>query len=142
MAGDAHRLAAERAQVRREPRSTTCKPRAITRDLDWGVPDAARRLARPADEAALRLVRRGDRLPVGVGRVGAARAGDPDAWKQWWTDPDARGYYFMGKDNIVFHSVIWPAMLLGHNGAGRQGRHARRVRHAEPARPRSSRRSS
>ena len=51
------------------------KPRAITRDLDWGVPVPARRLARPADEAALRLVRRRDRLPVGVGRVGPARAG-------------------------------------------------------------------
>ena len=39
----------------------------------------------------------------------------------------------MGKDNIVFHSVIWPALLLGQNGAGRPRRHARRVRHAEPA---------
>ena len=39
----------------------------------------------------------------------ARRIGDPDAWQQWWSNPDARGYYFMGKDNIVFHSVIWPA---------------------------------
>ena len=51
----------------------------------------------------------------------ARRTGDPDAWQQWWTDPDARGYYFMGKDNIVFHSVIWPALLLGHNGEGDHG---------------------
>jgi methionyl-tRNA synthetase len=51
----------------------------------------------------------------------AARGPDPDAWKQWWTDPQARGYYFMGKDNIVFHSVIWPALLLGQNGAGDKG---------------------
>ena len=64
----------------------------------------------------------------------ARRGPDPDAWKQWWTDPDARGYYFMGKDNIVFHSVIWPALLLGQNGAGDKGGDARRVRHAEPAR--------
>jgi methionyl-tRNA synthetase len=49
------------------------KPRAITRDLDWGVPGAPGRLARPADEAALRLVRRGDRLPLGLGRVGPPR---------------------------------------------------------------------
>jgi methionyl-tRNA synthetase len=48
------------------------KPRAITRDLDWGVAGAAGRLVRPADEAAVRLVRRGDRLPVGLGRVGPA----------------------------------------------------------------------
>ena len=51
----------------------------------------------------------------------ARRGPDPDAWKQWWTDPAARGYYFMGKDNIVFHSVIWPALLLGQNGAGDHG---------------------
>ena len=46
------------------------KPRAITRDLDWGVPVPLDGWSRPADEAALRLVRRGDRLPVGLGRVG------------------------------------------------------------------------
>jgi methionyl-tRNA synthetase len=34
----------------------------------------------------------------------ARRSGDPDAWRAWWTDPDAESYYFMGKDNIVFHS--------------------------------------
>jgi methionyl-tRNA synthetase len=38
---------------------------------------------------------------------------DPDAWKRWWQNPEARGYYFMGKDNITFHTVIWPAILLG-----------------------------
>ncbi len=51
----------------------------------------------------------------------AARIGDPDAWKAWWQDPKARSYYFMGKDNIVFHSVIWPSMLLGVNGEGSRG---------------------
>ena len=40
----------------------------------------------------------------------ARRTGDPEAWRKWWQDPDARSYYFMGKDNIVFHSVIWPAI--------------------------------
>ena len=43
----------------------------------------------------------------------------------WWQDPDARAYYFMGKDNIVFHAEIWPAMLLGYSGIGRQGRRRR-----------------
>src|SRR6188472_501847 len=61
------------------------RPRAITRDLDWGVP-----------------------VPL-------------DGWKQWWIDPDARSYYFMGKDNIVFHTVIWLGILLGHNGEGDHG---------------------
>jgi methionyl-tRNA synthetase len=51
----------------------------------------------------------------------ARRSGDPDAWRAWWQDPDARSYYFMGKDNIVFHSEIWPAMLLGYNGEGDKG---------------------
>jgi methionyl-tRNA synthetase len=51
----------------------------------------------------------------------ARRSGDPDAWRAWWNSPDAESYYFMGKDNIVFHSEIWPAMLLGYNGKGARG---------------------
>jgi methionyl-tRNA synthetase len=46
----------------------------------------------------------------------AQRTGDRDARKKWWTDPDATGYYFMGKNNIVFHSLIWPSLLLGRTG--------------------------
>jgi methionyl-tRNA synthetase len=48
----------------------------------------------------------------------ARRSGDPDAWRAWWQSQDAESYYFMGKDNIVFHSEIWPAMLLGYSGKG------------------------
>jgi methionyl-tRNA synthetase len=96
------------------------KPRAITRDLDWGVPiplDGWR------DQPMKRLYVWFDAV---IGYLSASvewarRGPDPDAWKQWWTDPEARGYYFMGKDNIVFHSVIWPALLLGQNGAGDKG---------------------
>jgi methionyl-tRNA synthetase len=51
----------------------------------------------------------------------AARTGDPDAWRPFWQNPDARGYYFMGKDNIVFHAEIWPAMLFGYSGLGDRG---------------------
>jgi methionyl-tRNA synthetase len=51
----------------------------------------------------------------------ARRSGNPDAWQEWWTNPEARSYYFMGKDNITFHAQIWPALLLGHNGAGDHG---------------------
>jgi methionyl-tRNA synthetase len=51
----------------------------------------------------------------------ARRSGDPDAWRQWWQEPEAGAYYFMGKDNIVFHSEIWPAQLLGYNGEGDKG---------------------
>jgi len=96
------------------------KPRAITRDLDWGVPvplDGWR------DQAMKRLYVWFDAV---VGYLSAAvewatRVGDPDAWRKWWTDPEASSYYFMGKDNIVFHAVIWPAMLLGQNGEGDHG---------------------
>ncbi len=51
----------------------------------------------------------------------ARRSGNPDAWRAWWENPDAASYYFMGKDNITFHSQIWPAMLLGYNGQGARG---------------------
>ena len=51
----------------------------------------------------------------------ARRSGDPDAWRAWWQSPDAESYYFMGKDNIVFHAEIWPAMLLGYSGKGDKG---------------------
>lgn len=83
--------------------------RAITRDLKWGVP-----------------------VPVGgweekrlyvwfeavIGYLSAAiewaeLTGDPERWKEWWYNPDSRAYYFIGKDNIPFHAVIWPAELAG-----------------------------
>src|SRR6202008_1622915 len=40
--------------------------------------------------------------------------GTPEAWREGWQEPAAGHYYFMGKDNIVFHAVIWPAMLMGY----------------------------
>lgn len=90
--------------------------RAITRDIAWGVP-----------------------LPDGVGLEGAENkriyvwfeavvgylsasiewaknTGDPDAWRHWWQNPNAESYYFVGKDNIPFHAVYWPAQLLGAGG--------------------------
>jgi methionyl-tRNA synthetase len=51
----------------------------------------------------------------------ARRQGTPDAWKKWWTDPSAPGFYFMGKDNITFHSQIWPSELLAYDGEGSKG---------------------
>ncbi|HHC08147.1 MAG TPA: methionine--tRNA ligase [Actinobacteria bacterium] len=87
--------------------------RAFTRDLDWGIPV-------PVDD-------------LGPGKViyvwweavmgyysapqeWAELRGDPDAWKAWWTNPEAESYYFVGKDNIPFHAVYWPALLMGHGG--------------------------
>jgi methionyl-tRNA synthetase len=44
----------------------------------------------------------------------ASLTGNPEAWRDFWQNPDARSYYFIGKDNIPFHTIIWPAMLLGY----------------------------
>src|ERR1700684_2178304 len=93
------------------------QPRAITRDLDWGVPiplDGWR------DRPDKRIYVWFDAV---IGYLSAsiewaARTGQPDAWREWWQSPDAQSYYFMGKDNIVFHSEIWAAMLLGYSGQG------------------------
>jgi methionyl-tRNA synthetase len=93
------------------------QPRAITRDLDWGVPiplDGWR------DRADKRIYVWFDAV---IGYLSASiewarRSGDPDAWRAWWQADAATSFYFMGKDNIVFHSVIWPAILLGYDGKG------------------------
>jgi methionyl-tRNA synthetase len=96
------------------------QPRAITRDLDWGVPIP---LEGWLDRADKRIYVWFDAV---IGYLSASiewakRSGDPDAWRAWWQSPDAKSYYFMGKDNIVFHAEIWPAMLLGYGGKGARG---------------------
>ena len=97
------------------------RPRPITRDLDWGVPVP---LEGWADRPDKRLYVWFDAV---IGYLSASvewarRQGDPDAWRAWWRpdgdDVDAR--YFMGKDNVVFHTVIWPALLLGTSGSARE----------------------
>jgi methionyl-tRNA synthetase len=96
------------------------QPRAISRDLDWGVPIP---LDGWQDQPNKRLYVWFDAV---IGYFSASvewarRSGDPEAWRAWWQDPEALSYYFMGKDNIVFHSEIWPAILLGYNGEGDRG---------------------
>jgi methionyl-tRNA synthetase len=100
------------------------QPRAITRDLDWGVPIP---LEGWRDRPDKRIYVWFDAV---IGYLSASiewarRSGDPEAWRQWWSadgaGKEARAYYFMGKDNIVFHSVIWPALLLGYDGEGDKG---------------------
>jgi methionyl-tRNA synthetase len=92
------------------------RPRAVTRDLDWGIPVPVE--GYPPEQKRIYVW-----IDAVVGYFSAAvewahNRGTPDAWRDWWQDPDARHFYFMGKDNIVFHSVIWPAELLGYDGAG------------------------
>ncbi len=87
--------------------------RAITRDLAWGVelPDDAG-LDNPQDK---RIYVWFDAVIgyLSASKEWARQQGDPDAWKVWWQDPTAESYYFIGKDNIPFHAVYWPAQLLG-----------------------------
>ncbi len=87
--------------------------RAMTRDIDWGV-DV------PVDDLGP-----GKKIYVWFDAVigylsasieWASMTDDPNAWEKWWKDPEAESYYIVGKDNIPFHAVIWPAMLMGHGG--------------------------
>ena len=94
------------------------RPRAMTRDIDWGIP-----VPGWEDQPNKRLYVWFDAV---VGYLSASiewarRLGDPERWREWWNDAEALSYYFMGKDNIVFHSQIWPAELMGHNGQGSRG---------------------
>lgn len=94
------------------------RPRAMTRDIDWGIP-----VPGWEDLPTKRLYVWFDAV---VGYLSASiewahRIGDPEAWRAWWNDPEALSYYFMGKDNIVFHAQIWPAELLAYNGQGDKG---------------------
>ena len=96
------------------------RPRAITRDLDWGVPIP---LPEYADRDDKRIYVWFDAV---IGYLSASvewahNRGTPEAWREWWQNPASRHYYFMGKDNIVFHSVIWPSMLLGYGNGGEIG---------------------
>jgi methionyl-tRNA synthetase len=87
------------------------KDRAITRDIDWGIP-------LPLDGFA------GKRLYVWfeavIGYLSATKEwassiGDEEKWRLFWQG-EAKSYYFIGKDNIPFHTIIWPAMLMGYGG--------------------------
>lgn len=96
------------------------KPRAMTRDIDWGIPvplDGWR------EQPTKRLYVWFDAV---IGYLSASvewarRLGEPERWREWWNDPAALTYYFMGKDNITFHSQIWPAELLAYAGKGTYG---------------------
>lgn len=96
------------------------KPRAITRDLEWGVPIPLPEYANRDDKKIYVW------FDAVIGYLSASiewaiNRGEPDAWREWWQNPDSRHFYFMGKDNIVFHTVIWPAMLLGYGAGGQFG---------------------
>jgi methionyl-tRNA synthetase len=89
--------------------------RAITRDLDWGIPLPAEVMEVGKEWESKRLYVWFEAV---IGYLSASiewgqLAGSPEAWRNWWQNPESRTYYFIGKDNIPFHAVIWPAELIG-----------------------------
>jgi methionyl-tRNA synthetase len=95
------------------------KPRAMTRDIDWGIPVPVEGYP----EETKRIYVWFDAV---IGYLSAAvecaaNRGTPEAWREWWQEPESLHAYFMGKDNIVFHTVIWPSMLLGYDKGGQLG---------------------
>ena len=96
------------------------RPRAMTRDLDWGV-----RIPVPgyAEDENKRIYVWFDAV---IGYLSAsiewaAMNGTPEAWREWWQNDAAEHSYFQGKDNVVFHTVIWPSELMGYGAGGEVG---------------------
>ncbi|MCY3886332.1 MAG: methionine--tRNA ligase [Chloroflexi bacterium] len=86
--------------------------RPITRDIDWGVPV-------PVDGFTQKRIYVWFEAVIGylsAAKEWAQRSGDPDGWRDFWQNPDAKSYYFIGKDNVPFHTIVWPAMLMGVGG--------------------------
>jgi methionyl-tRNA synthetase len=88
------------------------RDRAITRDLEWGIP-----IPLPGFETKRIYVWFENVIGyLSATKEWAERQGTPDAWRDFWLDPQARSYYFIGKDNIWFHTLSWPAMLMAYGG--------------------------
>ncbi|MBO4263706.1 MAG: methionine--tRNA ligase [Bacteroidales bacterium] len=83
------------------------QPRAVTRDLDWGVPV-------PVEGAEGKVLYVWFDAPIGY--ISNTRELLPQSWEQWWKSEDTRLVHFIGKDNIVFHCIVFPSMLKAHGG--------------------------
>ena len=90
--------------------------RAVTRDLSWGVPVPV-----PGYESKVLYVWFDAVLGyISSGKEWAARTPNPDRWRDFWLDPATKYVAFIGKDNVVFHCIVFPAMLMAWNDAGRE----------------------
>ncbi len=83
------------------------KPRAVSRDLDWGIPV-------PVEGAEGKVLYVWFDAPIGY--ISNTKELLPNDWEKWWKDPETRLVHFIGKDNIVFHCIVFPAMLKAHGG--------------------------
>ncbi len=93
--------------------------RAVTRDLPWGVPVPADVAEKDGVDAEGKVLYVWFDAPIGyisATRRWAEAQGDPELWKQYWCSEDSKLVHFIGKDNIVFHCLIFPAMLMAHGG--------------------------
>ena len=81
------------------------QPRAVSRDLDWGVPVPV-----PGAEGKVLYVW----FDAPIGYISNTKELLPDSWEKWWKDPETRIINFIGKDNIVFHCIVFPAMLMAY----------------------------
>ena len=92
---------------------TGLKPRAVTRDLDWGIPV-------PVEGAEGKVLYVWFDAPIGyISNTKELCESAPDkwgTWQKWWQDPESRLIHFIGKDNIVFHCIVFPSMLKAHGG--------------------------
>ena len=87
------------------------RDRAITRDIDWGVP-----VPLPGyDDKRIYVWFEAVIGYLSASMEWATSSGDADRWRDFWQG-EVKSYYFIGKDNIVFHTIIWPAMLMGYGG--------------------------
>jgi len=85
------------------------KPRAITRDLDWGIPVPVEGWDGKCLYVWFEAVIGYLSAPIEWSQL----TGQSEAWRAWWTNPQAKQYHFIGKDNIFFHALMWPAELMG-----------------------------
>jgi methionyl-tRNA synthetase len=89
------------------------RDRAITRDIEWGIPVPVKGFESKRLYVWFEAV---------IGYLSASKqwakeiAHDENKWKDFWENPEAKSYYFLGKDNIPFHTIIWPAILMGYGG--------------------------
>lgn len=94
--------------------------RCITRDTDWGFPVPYNELGLDEDVYKDKVLYVWFDAPIGyigITRQYFEQQGDEDEWRKYWQDPDARTVYSIGKDNTIFHTIIFPAMLVGGAGA-------------------------
>lgn len=120
LAPDVMRWLDQHEELRANAKSVSMKmaeelrPRSISRDMSWGIPLPEGYELEGDNDKVLYVW-----FEAVMGYVSASvewakeKTGDPERWKDWWTNDEAKHYYAMGKDNVPFHTIIWPAILKG-----------------------------